>query len=308
MRTRLQVAIGALTSGIALLAGCTGSGSTQAVLESHMNRFSTHPSVSGTLVYTCADGISTCDWFPLKRHTIAGMLVSPDVSGNIGVDSLGNVYITGRDSADIEVFPKGSSTILKTLSDPGERPIDVAIAGDGTVYVASSQNLNGGNGSVAVFQSGVLKRIISDPNFHQVSSVAIDEHHLLIVCWINGGTGGCDEFPSAKGSGISVISGAGIFPGGVKFDKNENIVIENNSSLQVYPPSGGSPCNTIPLQNSPLFFAFDRSQTHFFYADRNNDAIVEETYPGCSGTASVVFTYNTGWVPVGVAVDLGPVP
>jgi hypothetical protein len=227
----------------------------------------------------------------------------------MSVDSLGNVYIATTPEQEVVVFPKGSPTASMELNDTGEFPTDVAVALDGTVYVANSQNTSHGRGSVSVYVGGALKRIISDPNFQTVDSLAIDEHHLLIVCYQATSFSGCDEFPNARGNGVTVISGLNT-PGGVKFDKNENIVVVDRSpgTAFVYPPGGGTPCNSIPLSGSPNYIAFDRSQAHLFYADSVNNDVVQETYPGCAGSATVVFMYNTGWTPTGVTVDLGPNP
>jgi hypothetical protein len=227
----------------------------------------------------------------------------------MAVDSAGNVYIPRFYGSDVVVYPKGSTHSVEDLVEPGEVPVDVAVAGDGTVYVANLMNSSGGHGSIAVFKNGVLKRIINDGNFDRLWSVAVDEHHLLIGCYAANGKTGCDEFPGGVGNGATVISNIGT-PYGVAFDKSENIVVNDGGSNQilVYPPAGGSPCNTIPQTGNPVALAFDRTQKHLFVADGFNNDVIQQSYSGCSGGGSVQFTYNTGWSPSGVVVDNGPNP
>jgi hypothetical protein len=310
MRPGVSVSISAAVASLAFVLSACSQTNVSAVPTSHA--LTTHivsPNATGTLVYACGPGAAECVWFPLHSNTIAGSINIVNGTAGMSVDSLGNVYVASSYEQSVVVYPKGSPTASMDLSDPGEDPWDVAVALDGTVYVANARNTSGGRGSISVYTGGTLKRIISDPNFQTVDSLSIDEHHLLIVCYQATSFSGCDEFPNARGSGVTVISGLGT-PGGVKFDKNENIVVVDRSpgTAFVYPPGGGTPCNSIPLSGSPNYIAFDRPQTHLFYADSVNNDIVQETYPGCSGNATVVFTYNTGWTPTGVTVDLGPNP
>ena len=292
------------------LSGCAGR-LTQAVpFTSVAPRMAASPDVSSTLVYACSSTSGQCLWYPLHSRLISGTIGGVGQAGGLGSDSLGNFYVVSTSDEGVIVYPKGSPTESAFLTDAGEFPIDIAIALDGTVFVANEENTDFGPGTVSVYKGGALRRIISDPNFHVVTSLAVDEHHLLIVCYFgNENNAGCDEFPNAQGTGQTVISGLSS-PGGVKFDKNENIVLvdRNSKSALVYPPSGGTPCNSISLKGSPYFIALDRPQTHLFYADTTNDDIVQLSYPGCTGAASVVFTYNTGWTPTSVTVDLGPNP
>lgn len=270
-----------------------------------------HPTTAGTLVYTCDFTASVCEWFPLGSNTVAGTITGPTNPQGIAVGAGTNtdVYVANTGANNVLVYPMGSTTLKTTLVDTNEYPVDVAVAKNGTVYVANIFDTSFNAGDVTVFKPGstTISRKIRDPHFSQVISDTIDEHNNLVVCYNNSsGVGACDDFPGGRGHGTTIVSGL-TFAGGTRFDRAEDLVVDDQlGHIFVYQPNGGALCNTIASAGGAL--AFDQAQRDLFVADPGSGGIFEETYMGCSGGGKVEFTYTAGTSGSlsGVAVDPGP--
>jgi hypothetical protein len=269
-----------------------------------------YPSV-GTLVYTCDYSANACEWFPLGSNTVAGT-----ISGLMGPQGLAvgagantDVYIANTGASNVLVYPIGSVTLKTTLVDTKELPVDIAVAQNGTVYVANIFDTSGNAGNVTVFNKGssTISRKIKDPNFYEVISATIDELNDLVVCYNDrNGVGACDEFPGGRAPGTTIVSGLQ-FAGGTQFDATEDLVVSDQlGHVYVYAPNDGTLCNTIASAGPSI--AFDKAQTDVFVADTATGDINEETYSGCTGGGKVEFTYHAGssGALAGVAVDPGP--
>jgi hypothetical protein len=270
-----------------------------------------HPT-AGTLVYTCDFTASVCEWFPLGSNTVAGTITGPTNPQGIAVGAGINtdVYVANTGANNVLVYPMGSTMLKTTLVDTNEYPVDVAVAQNGTVYVANIFDTSFNAGDVTVFKPGsnTISRRIKDPNFSQVISVSIDEHNDLVVCYNTSSmVGACDDFPRGRGHGTTIVSGL-TFAGGAAFDKAEDLVVDDQlGHIFVYQPNGGPLCNTIASYGGAL--AFNKSQKHLFVADPGSGDIAEETYNGCGaggGTVKFLYTAGTSGSLSGVAVDPGP--
>ena len=267
---------------------------------------------TGTLLYTCDLDAGFCEWFKVGRNKVVGMITGLTSPVGVGIDTSGNVFIADR-SGHVFEYAKGGTTLLKTLDDPGFSPEDVAVDSGGTVYVAA--NLSGGVGHVAVYADGSTTptRILNDPLFHAVSSVAVDENHLLIACYNDANNvGSCDEFARAKAPGRRVIRNLS-FATGVAFDNAENIVVDDglNSTTNVYNGTTFNRCNTIPQTAFPYYNSLDKSNGDLFYSDIAIGALYEETFGDCVGFGSFEMTNDQGitaseWA--AATVDPGPAP
>jgi len=270
-----------------------------------------HPT-TGTLVYTCDFTASVCEWFPVGSNTVAGTIAGPTNPQGVAVGAGANtdIYVANTGASNVLVYPMASTTLKTTLVDTNEFPVDVAVANNGTVYVANIFDTSFNAGDVSVFKPGstTISRKIKDPRFTEVISDTIDENSDLVVCYVNSsGVGACDAFPGGRGHGTTIVSGL-TFAGGTKFDRAEDLVVDDQiGNIFVYAPNGGALCNTIASPGGAL--AFDQVQRDLFVADPGSGEIAEETYRGCgAGGGKVEFTYTAGTSGslAGVAVDPGP--
>lgn len=346
--TRIGYALG-VAAAVALFAGCSGSGSSmnsvapvpmqpQSVVRNHVPIIApasllrsvpgqartvkggvVNPDVTSTLFYTCTFTANFCEWFVRGTNAVAGTISSGLTNPQgIGVDSLGNVWVADTGGSDIQVFHKGRHLPFKTLSDPGQFPVGVAIDGVGNAFVANIFNTSFGPGSISVYKAGSLTptRMITDPRFFQVISVALDENHLLISCYnTSGGVGQCDEFPSARGHGTNIISGL-FFAGGVAFDNLENIVV-NDQTVAIDQFSGLSPFGSCASSSAKgrdyVMLALDRSNDDILEADASNGVLREQVFADCSNiTGGGEKAYSAGLTAsdtvIGAAVDPAPAP
>jgi len=270
-----------------------------------------HPT-TGALVYTCDFTASVCEWFPVGSNTVAGTITGPTNPQGIAVGPGANtdVYVANTGANNVLVYPMASTTLKATLVDTNEFPVDVAVARNGTVYVANIFDTSFNAGDVSVFDPGstTISRKIKDPRFTEVISDTIDEHNDLVVCYAtSSGSGACDAFPRGRGHGTTIVSGL-TFAGGTAFDKAEDLVVDDQiGHIFVYAPNGGALCNTIASSGGAL--AFDQHQNDLFVADPGNGDIAEETYAGCAtggGRVEFMYTAGTSGSLSGVAVDPGP--
>jgi hypothetical protein len=266
--------------------------------------------MTGALVYGCTFGANKCVWYPLGSNTVAGTITG--LSNPQGVTSGGgpntDIYIANTGASEVRVYPKGSTTLKTALADTNEYPVSVAVASDGTVYVANIFSTSHHPGNVTVFDrcSKTISRTINDPHFYEVISDAIDENQDLVVCY-NRESGGaaCDEFPNGRGTGTTIVSGLG-FAGGVAFDSSEDLVVADQAgpTTLVYRPNDGALCKTF-AGASPTF-ALDSLQGDLLVVDVGSGDIIEETYSGCSGGGAHEFKYSAGGPATSAAVDPGP--
>lgn len=326
-------AIGVAAS-IALVAGCSGSGSSiapiqqagsglapQSVVRNHvptilpsamLNIFHgtpytgkswASPNTGGALVYACGYYANMCNWYHVGHHHQAGVisgLVNPQ---GVGVDSFGSVWVANTGASNVPWYAPGSTTPIATLDDSGWYPVDVAVANDGTVYVANIFSTSFTAGNVEIYAPGSLTPTgsLSDPSFFQVISVAVNEGHSVVVCFNNAnGTGQCDKFPQATGSGKTVVSGLG-FAGGVGFDRAESIVVNDQlgpTTITYETDNSGvsySRCNTLQQSGDPLFLNFNPAGDDLFIANAGNGNITEQKFRDCTGEGGIEFTYSEGW-------------
>jgi len=231
----------------------------------------------------------------------------------MAVDKNGNVYVANQDTHEILVFAKGISTAFKTLSDPNNDPDDVAVASDGTVYVANEF----GPGNIAVYIGGSTTptRYITDPNFIVgVQSVAVDEHHLLAALYDDSNFQiDVDEFVGGRGHGKKVIS-TGLTGGSVRFDNAENLVVALDSGtgeINVYNGTTFVLCNSIAQPAIPSYIYLDKSNGDVFVPDVPNTVVHEETFGDCTGGGTIERNYIPAFSNEGVvstAVDPGAAP
>jgi len=228
------------------------------------------------------------------------------------VDNNGYVYVADQDARSVLIYAKGTSTAIKTLTDPKSgSPDDVAVAADGTVYVAEEQ------GYISVYAGGSTTptSYLTDPNFvFDVQSVAVDEHHLVAALYDDSNFQvDVDEFVGGKGNGVKVIS-TGLSGGSVRFDSADNLVISldtGSGEIEVYNGKTFALCNTILQPGLPGYIGIDRSNGDLYIPDGQDKVVHEETFGDCTGGGTIERNYTAGLMADGVistAVDPGPGP
>jgi beta-propeller repeat-containing protein len=324
-----------VAASIALLAGCSGSGpsslapitqsggsTSQSVVRNHVptvmpgallkimhpgNPYSgkswASPNATGPLVYACGYYANMCNWYHLGNGTQAGVISGLTNPQGVGVDSAGNVYVANTGASNVPVYPKGGITATTTLDDTGWYPVDVAVASDGTVYVANifSTSFTAGNVDIYAAGSTTATGSISDPNFFQVISVAVDEGHNVVVCYNNtSGFGACDLFKNASGSGTTVVSGLG-FAGGVAWDRAESIVVNDQlgPTTQTFETDDNGAtynhCNSTTTTGDPLMMNLNPTGDDLFIANASGGYVQEQKFRDCTGMGAIETKYSQGW-------------
>jgi hypothetical protein len=205
---------------LALLAGCSGGGSStaptpvspqalapsagksvsavmrQGVLNTSVARNGaariSHPLLpsfaSPDAAATAAVVVSDAANAVVVAYTRAGTQIA-QISGfsepqGITGDNAGNVYIANTGGSNILVYKNDYKTLLSTLNDPGQFPVGVSVnSADGVVGVTNIIDVNGGPGSVSFYAKGATSpcATVSNSTFGRVYFDAFDGKGNLYI-------------------------------------------------------------------------------------------------------------------------------
>ncbi len=283
-----------------VVSACSGGGvSTIAVPSRSMGVNAAQPNSTGTLIYACYLHRNECVWFERGHPRVKGVIggLAPVA---LTVDNAGDVYIVSMSNfGEIKVYPKGSTSLLRTLSN-GNIPTDVAVDAKGTVFVSQ------GNGDIAVYANGstTITRTIS-PGVRYIDSIAVDEHRDLLICHFGRYSAKqCSELLNARLPAKVVYQG--LRADDIAFDTAGNVALSTKDGTQ-YLDSAFARCG-FDATAKQTGVAFDRQSGDIFKSFPNVGDIDEETYSPCAA-GSVEYTYNLGFHynnhPNAVAVDPG---
>jgi hypothetical protein len=204
-----------------------------------------------TLVYSSQpfSGLVAISALGPKGFTPAGTLALPSQSVPLGltVDSAQNLYVAiatlTSGTPSVEVFARGATQPNATYTSGLTAPVDVAVDGHGTLYVANLASAGGGGceqgsgpgGNVVEYASGSSSptRTITDfPGCPQ--AVAVDSKSNLYLTYIYYPASGFVEsdvikyaYQSTKGKALGLHVPGGPELGGIAVDSQADIIVQN---------------------------------------------------------------------------------
>ncbi|MGA8534635.1 MAG: hypothetical protein WB615_11045 [Candidatus Tumulicola sp.] len=285
MRASFLGSLVALLS-LASFAGCSRSASPSyvpAAGSSESFAIRTAAQKAAGLIYSSAFGGNTVSYY-LKgtgpNNPLAGTLSGPFAQPQgMGVDQNGDLYVSNGNDEDILVFAAGSTSPTGTLDDLNKFPDDVAIARDGTVYVANGSGPIGASGNVVVYAPGATSptSTLNDKNFLHVVGVALDKNgNLFVSCNAQQaiGTGTVVEFKVGSSTPIDTHIKLG-YAGGIAIDGSGHIAVVDQEvpSLNIYDVGNQKPIATPNLPSASAYIAFNRTSKVLFVADYSKGEI-----------------------------------
>jgi hypothetical protein len=214
---------------------------------------------------------------------ITDAIAGPD---GLYVDRSGTLYVCNSGGGTVTEYPKGQTKHSKTLTDTVS-PRYVVVGRDGTVYVSDYGDGSGGNVEEYAHGSTTPTLLISFGTYP--AGVALDKHNKLYVAYNNANYYDDIEVLKFK-PGSSTGKNLGIhikyhIVGGLAFDKNDNLLLDDQSlpGVDVFPPGATTPSQQITGFKMAYQIALNEGNTHLFVSDPSGLSSVEEVaYP--SGT------------------------
>jgi sugar lactone lactonase YvrE len=282
MRAIALLGILTLASGCASNAGAssaTGALPNAAALPEH-----------GALLYAGGPNLNDVDLYrasghnpkPL-RHIINGL----DAPTGMTVDSAGDLYVCNNAGQSVPgksvfwtvtVYHYRQGYPYKTYTNGVFSPVDVAVGGDGTVYIANYSS------SVTVYTRGSVdpSQSLQGPSGYAPLGVALDAKGRLYVSYValSGVGGRIYRYAPGKTTGKDLgISFAGN-PHGIAVDAAGNLIVavstapSPGSSIEVFAPGKTHPKETLSGPFQPFMVALSPDNGKLFvadYASGNND-------------------------------------
>jgi len=311
-RARVLTAVAA-----AALAGCGSSSLAGGVSPAILSSERTAPSFT-PLLYAAGPNTNEVDAYPafvqnpnpVNRIT-AGVLaptgMAIDAAGNLYVADNAGQGVKGHVFWTVTVYARGGSSVIRTYKDGVQTPTDVAVAPDGTVYVANLVS------AVTVYAPGSLhpSRTLQAPAGDSPVAVAADANGNAYVSYVNQTSGAVYEYaPGAtRGKNLGIpFSGN---PHGLALDRNGDLIVavsnapNPGSSVEVFAPGSTKPKLTLTGPFQPFMVALSRKEGRLFVADygsgNNDGGVYVYSYP--AGTLLYKDTSGAAAGAYGVAID-----
>jgi DNA-binding beta-propeller fold protein YncE len=205
------------------------------------------------------------------------------------------LYVANTGASNILVFKRGSLVPIRTLNDPQEFPLDVAVDTDGTVYASNVFDTFGRPGSVTVWAPGATNptRTLVVPNNSRVLFCALSSSHNLFVNYIDKATSSGAMVRYKHGSGGALPTAiVSPFPGGIEFDQFGHLAAldQDHVNLTGYQVPNGPLIFTFPTMGDPLAIALTKTREFVYVSDASNGAVYQYVYP----TGTLVDTISIG--------------
>jgi hypothetical protein len=157
---------------------------------------------------------------------IANGLVEPE---GLFVDTKGNLWVAN--ATNVQIYPRGSLSPSKTLTDSVGDPLDVTVCPDGTAYVADLyDNSSSNHSSIQVYAHGSTTptgNLDYTADFRN-PFLTCDTAGNVFVALLTGesvGDGAVIEFPHGKSKGAKDLGIVLQSPGGIKPDNAGNLLV-----------------------------------------------------------------------------------
>jgi len=234
----------------------------------------------------------------------------------IATDRFGNLYaavgFSGFRGYGIATFAPSCGKAGPTFNEDLGLPEDPAVDGR-TLYLT---NLDNGSLPVTVLVYNIDAGSqpvgeLTDPSAGEGLGVAVNSHHDLFWSTTNALTGHGQVIEFRKGRLPGRVLKATFmnsgFPGGVLFDKSDNLLfVVQASAPAIYifaPPYDAPPASTISLKASAVYCTLSVDQRQIFCLDYSNGSVDAYAYP--KGT--YLYSYTSGIEssedPIGIAVQ-----
>lgn len=229
------------------------------------------------------------------------------------VDAEHNLWVVNGPGADsnVKVFPRGSTTATRTLSDPeGDPAMDVTVCHDGTAYVTNNTNFSIGSGSIEVYAPGSNSPTSSlvFPNVAYEYFVTCDTKGNLFSTITNQYfTNDVVEFKKAKQSGATDLNISLDNPGAIKPDIAGNLLIDDQgaNTISEYTEAGTATGESITLSGNVTDFAVSRSGSVVGASDLRKGAAFVWSWPQGVKQTLQYTDPNKASAPFGFAYDPG---
>jgi hypothetical protein len=260
-------------------------------------------------------GTGDVDVFSTKGKLVATIPGFAEPQGMAGTKA-GSFYVANTAASTIPLYKNDYKTVLATLSDPNEYPVDVSYEETaGIVAVTNIVSTSDGAGSVSFYAKGKTKPCVTvgSSAWHNLYFDAFDSKGNLFVDGLDtSGNGLVGEIAGGCKAKTIVTLKAGnsvAFPGPIQVTGKDDIAIEDQGNETIYtykPPvkdSLGNPIATTLLggANDPVAFAFTSSGEDLWAVDAGRDVLDEYAYP--AGGSPIKALYDSGFVlPIGIVV------
>jgi hypothetical protein len=260
-------------------------------------------------------GTGDVDVFSTKGKVVATITGFAEPQGMTGTKA-GSFYVANTAASNIPLYRNDYKTLIATLSDPNEYPVDVSYEESaGVVAVTNIVSTSNGAGSVSFYAKGKTTPCVTigSSAWHNLYFDAFDSKGNLFIDGLdNSGNGLVGEIAggcSAKTITTLKLGNSVAFPGPIQVTNKDDIVIDDQGTTTIYtykPPVKGSlgkPIATTPLggASDPTAFAFTSSGKDLWTVDAGLDTLDEYAYP--AGGSPVTGLHDLGFVlPIGIVV------
>jgi hypothetical protein len=221
-------------------------------------------------VYGCLFYANACGVYE-SGGTLVGSINGLTGPQGVDVDSYGYAYVTNTyansgQGGQVLIYTPGGSTLLTTLSDPGQLPA-LAKLYKRTLAVSDFYSSSFGPGKLAVYKlpsrSGSPDYYVSDPAAYEGESVAFDSAGNCYWSYntaYQSGPGHIDKFRNCARGARPV--GMGIttqYAGGVAFDGSDNLWYTDQlaGTVNVCPAGGGACFVELSGFSDPVTLSWD---------------------------------------------------
>jgi hypothetical protein len=189
-----------LSWGCAAAIALTGSAGASVVRSTSL------PGAPAAPVYAYAcSSTGSCASYSAKGKVIATITQGLSAPMGIATDSLGHVYVASSGNASVVEYARGGGSVLATLQDAGNAPVDVAISQSTSTVAVANASGPSGSATIAVYKNGATtpSSTLTDPSAAKGLGVAFDDAGNCYLLYQTSGTGAVDEFAGCAGSPVA---------------------------------------------------------------------------------------------------------